>query len=280
MVQESNISLQLFASGYCEAHANIVNPLEGEGKTKFYAVWALLQIPNLGYILFDTGYSNQFNKATQSFPERLYRWATPVTLTDNNTAKALLEAKGIHANQIKYVIISHFHADHIAGLNDFTNAQFICHRDAYEEVKELSGWKAVSKGILHKLLPENFNSKVLVLDEIADHIVVNQYGITEYQLFGRSEFRLIYLPGHAKGMLGFMYENEKQAIFYATDASWSYDTYARSILPRKVVKLFFDSWNDFLETQAKIKAFELANEHYKILFTHCTKTLKYINNEI
>ncbi len=282
MAQESIVSLKLFASGYCESHANIVNPLEGKGKTKFYAVWALLDIPNLGYILFDTGYSKQFNKATQSFPERLYRWATPVTLPENNTAKALLEAEGIHANQVKYIIISHFHADHIAGLTDFNNAQFICHKSAYQEVQKLSGFRAVSKGILQKLLPDNFNSKVLVLEDMADQIAVNQFGIKEYQIFGINinQFKLIYLPGHARGMLGFIYTHNDQSIFYATDASWSYETYARGILPRKIVKLFFDSWDDFVETQEKIKAFELSNKQYKILFTHCEQTLKYISNEI
>jgi glyoxylase-like metal-dependent hydrolase (beta-lactamase superfamily II) len=280
MAQEAGLSLQLFASGFCEAHANVVNPKEGKGKATFYALWALLHIPERGYVLFDTGYSEAFKQATQSFPARFYRWATPVTLSEKNTAKNLLEAKGIAAEQIKYVIISHFHADHIAGLKDFAQAQFICTKAAFEQVQKLSGFKAVSKGILHDLLPENFNKQIILLEEFADQITINPYGFTEYQLFGLNQFKLVWLPGHAKGMLGFIYQDHQQAYFYATDAAWHYDTYKRGILPRKIVKLFFDSWADYLATLQKIQAFELANPAYTVLFTHCPRTLEYVANEL
>ena len=126
MVQESEIKLSLYASGYCEAHARVVNPINGKGKTKFYAVWALLQIPSVGNVLFDTGYSEKFSIATNSFPNRFYRWATPVTFYKKNSAKNILRDKGIDAKDINYVIISHFHADHISALVDFPNAKFIC----------------------------------------------------------------------------------------------------------------------------------------------------------
>ena len=87
MAQKSTLSIKLFASGFCVAESSIANPQHARGKTKFYAVWALLHIPNIGYILFDTGYSNQFRIATESFPDRLYRWITPVTIDNKKTAK-------------------------------------------------------------------------------------------------------------------------------------------------------------------------------------------------
>jgi glyoxylase-like metal-dependent hydrolase (beta-lactamase superfamily II) len=176
------------------------------------------------------------------------------------------------------VIISHFHADHISSLKDFTNAQFICHHDAYEQFLKLSGWSAVRKGILHKLFPKNFKNKVILLEDFVEKIEINKQGLIEYSLFGITQFKLLLLPGHARGMLGFIYNYDGKAILYASDASWSYSNYEMGIMPSKIVKIFFDSWVDFVDTQKKLKAFELDNWQYKVLFTHCPQTLKYVDN--
>jgi glyoxylase-like metal-dependent hydrolase (beta-lactamase superfamily II) len=157
MAQESEIKLSFYASGYCEAHASVVDPIHGKGKRKFYAVWAFLQIPDVGNVLFDTGYSEEFNAATRRFPSRFYRWVTPITLNLKHTAKNILEEQGFDSKEIDYVIVSHFHADHISGLGDFPNAKFICSKSAYRQVQKISGLKAVSKGIIHQLIPADFD---------------------------------------------------------------------------------------------------------------------------
>ena len=280
MAQTTTLKVQLFSSGYCVAHEKIVNPKSGKGKCKFYAVWALIHIPDLGYILFDTGYSDAFFEATKSFPERLYRWATPVYLNENETAKNILTKKDIPVDAIKYIILSHFHADHIAGVKDFPNAKIICSRASHQEVVSSKGFKAVSKGILHKLLPVDFEKRVMYIEDISDETTVNLYGLTEYSFLGIAGFKLILLPGHAKGMLGFIAHDDQKHILYASDASWSYDCYQQKILPKKIVKLFFDSWNDFIETQVKLRAYEKDNNGVDVLFTHCPKTLSYIKHAI
>lgn len=278
MAQEPKITVQFFASGYCLAHEKIVNPLTGKGKCKFYAVWALIHVPTIGYILFDTGYSNAFMQATHSFPDRFYRWATPFFLEENETAKNILLKKGIQPNDIKYVILSHFHADHLAGLIDFPNSQIICSKKAHDEVKNSSGIKAVSKGILHRLLPTSYENRLLFIEDIADKKEINKYGLEEYWLLGMEKLKLVSLPGHARGMIGFIFQNESEHIFYAADASWRYDTYRKNILPKKIVKLFFDSWYDFVATQEKIKNYENDHNNVKVLFTHCQLTLKLTNH--
>lgn len=60
MVQKPAIKLDFFASGYCEANAKIANPQKKRGTCRFYALWALIEIKNVGYVLFDSGYSEAF----------------------------------------------------------------------------------------------------------------------------------------------------------------------------------------------------------------------------
>ncbi len=275
-----NTSVRFFASGYCVAPSRFVNPKRKRGKTKFYAVWALLQMPEVGNVLFDTGYSEAFHQATQPFPQRLYRWATPVTVDKASTARAILQTQGIALESIKYVIISHFHADHIAALNDFPSAQFICSARALEEVKRSRGFTALKKGILPALLPHDFYKRVVTVENLAVSVETTPEELTLYQPFSTQAFQLVALPGHARGMLGFLYRDQTRAFFYATDASWSWETYRQRLLPRKIATLFFDSWPEFIRTQEKIRQFEACHPACQVVFTHCPKTLRLIENEL
>jgi glyoxylase-like metal-dependent hydrolase (beta-lactamase superfamily II) len=277
MAIESEIKTELFASGFCEAHEKVVNPKKGLKKLHFYAVWALIQVPDLGYIMFDTGYSNHFESATQNFPEILYRFATPVQLKHEEKAIEILSKKGIHHSEIKYIIISHFHADHIAGLKDFPEAKLICTKDAFYQTQNLKGISAVSKGIIHKLIPNDIKERIVFIEDLSSQ-TINKFGITEYTWTQIPNFKLLLLPGHAKGMLGFY--DEGSNLLFATDAAWDEDCFNNGIMPLQVVRIFIDSWMDLKNTMEKLSRMKYDNSGMKIVFTHCPKTLQLISNEI
>ncbi len=274
------MNIQFFASGYCYSNQKIVNPTKKSEHIKFYAVWALLDIPNLGYVMFDCGYSNHFINETRKFPDRLYRWATPVFLEETETALSQLKSLNIQPTDIQYVIISHFHGDHIAGLKDFPNAKFICTESALHEVQEKDGFSAVRKGIIKGLLPNDFYARVSILEHFCDESYTDKFGLKHFQIFNQQNFELVLLEGHARGQIGFIFEHEQQKLFFATDAAWDYDTYKQGIYPMKVVKIFIDSWNQLIETQKKLRKYEEANPDVTLMFTHCPKTLNHIQNRV
>jgi glyoxylase-like metal-dependent hydrolase (beta-lactamase superfamily II) len=277
MEKETEIKIELYASGYCEAHEKVVNPKKGLNKLRFYAVWALIHLPDLGYIMFDTGYSNHFESATQNFPEILYRLATPVQLKHQEKAIEILSKKGIHHSEIKYIIISHFHADHIAGLKDFPDAKLVCTKEAFQQTQNLKGIGAVSKGIIHKLIPNDIKERIVFIEDISSQ-TKNEFGITEFNWTLIPHFKLLLLPGHAKGMLGFY--DEASNLLFATDAAWDEDCFNKGIMPLQVVRIFIDSWSDLKDTMEKLSSMKDANPEMKIVFTHCPKTLQLISNEI
>lgn len=270
--------MRLFTSGYCTSNQKIVNPNKPFKTVSFNALWGLFNITDIGWVMFDTGYSRHFFTSTQSFPDIIYRLATPVFINEHQEAKQILKRIGITPNEIKYIIISHFHADHIAGLKDFENAQFICSEDALNQVLHTNGFNAVKKGILKKLLPYNFLNRVNTIEKIADTVQCDAFGLEYFYFFNQTLLRLVKLPGHARGQLGFIYKKNEIQYFYATDAAWDKDAFLANILPSKIVKLFIDSYQDLAKTQAKLRAYQQANPDVVTLFTHCANSLKYVEH--
>ena len=92
---------------------------------EFPSLCALIGHPERGWMLYDTGYSEHFLAATETFPERFYRLLTPVELRSTECLVAQLQSLGIEAADIREVLISHFHGDHVAGLRDFPQCGFV-----------------------------------------------------------------------------------------------------------------------------------------------------------
>ncbi len=276
----NKMTVDLHVSGYCIGDASIVNPGKKRSKIRFHAVWMHIFLPGYGHVVADTGYSPEFRVATRSFPERLYAWATPMTIDEDKTAAAILKKKGVNPGEVKYVIITHFHGDHVCGLKDFPNAKFICSRAALEQVKAVSGFGAVKRGILKKLLPDDFMQRVLLIEDIAKVSRVLDGGLQSYSFFDNTDIWFVSVPGHARGMVGLLIKGAERTLFYAADAQWDKAVFEAGILPRKIVKLFFDSWEDFIDTTERLQQYMAANPDTLLLFTHCEQTLTYVSNEV
>ncbi len=155
------VSLWIGAAGYC-THPEFLTIRGGSLRpVAFPAGFACIRHPQLGAILFDTGYSRRFFAETASLPESLYRYTTPVVYTEQDHAVQQLEQAGVRADEIRYVILSHFHGDHIAAVRDFPQAQFIYLQEAYDAVRGLRSIRAVKAGFLRGLLPEDFEKRSL-----------------------------------------------------------------------------------------------------------------------
>jgi glyoxylase-like metal-dependent hydrolase (beta-lactamase superfamily II) len=270
-------SISLFRSGYCTAPGFVVDPQRGKGRQTFYAVWALLRHPTHGIILFDTGYAERFYQATKSWPEKLYALATPVTISKEEEVVQVLERAGIAASEVNYLLVSHFHADHIGGLLDFPEAKIICSRKAYEEVAHIKRWGGVKKGLLKKLIPDDLATRVRFIESISHPVADASSGLIFYDLFGDSSIRLADLPGHARGMLGLLIPGKEQSIFLASDAAWRHDTFLRQVMPSPIAKLFFDDWKAYRQTFHRLLLYHRSNPSVRILFTHCPETIHYLH---
>ena len=157
-----SVSLKILRAGWCQ-HLECMADRGGRlAPVQFPALCGLIQHPDHGWILYDTGYAEHFFQATRALPERLYRSAVPVQLPVVEQLGAQLHELGIGPGDIRHVIISHFHADHIAGLRDFANARFIALEADYRHIDSLRGqrWRATLGGHLPGLLPDDFSARL------------------------------------------------------------------------------------------------------------------------
>ncbi len=279
----TTVNYRLFASGYCTAHDWIVDPKNGRGKARFYAVWLLIEHPRHGLYVFDTGYATRFLEATRHFPDKFYGWATPAFIKNEETALAQLAQAGIKPSDLSGMIISHFHADHVAGMLDFPKIPVICHAAAMEQVLSVKGFGAVRHGILKALIPSDLRERARVITEgsvVSEKALMrnpDEPSSLQFQdLFGDGSVELAYLPGHARGQLGIRIHTADHTVFFATDAAWRKSTWEAGILPNPTVKLFFDDWAAYKATYLALLNYLQTFPTHRLLFTHCPETLTHI----
>lgn len=261
------IHYQLFEAGFCK-HCEKMTLKKGRFKQCEYpAICALIKHPQQGYILFDTGYSDRFYSLTQKFPFSLYRYLTPVTI--KKSLKDQLLERQINPAEIAYIVISHFHADHIGSLKDFPNARFICHRDALADIKNKKGLQALIQGFLPGLLPSNFYERLIILGNkevaLGEHLAPFFVG---YDLFEDGLVFAISLPGHAQGQIGLYFKARKDT-FLIADSCWHQETFQELIYPNTLTYLIHHDSRAYQQTIKKLHVLYQHNKNIDLIPSHC-----------
>lgn len=270
----TKLKATFFSTGYTTALKRIAQRGGALKEIKFHATCVLLEHPTEGYILFDTGYAPRFFEETKQWPMKIYALATPVFSEENQTIKAQLASSKIEPTDIKHIIISHFHADHIAGLKDFPTAQLWCSRTAWREAESLKGFAAIKKGIIPNLIPNDFKSRVTFFEE-KERKERKDALAAYYDIFSDESLQIVNLPGHARGQIGALFtENNNQKFLLAADAFWLSESLEKNKYPSRIVGLFIDNWEDYQRTFQKIRSFMHSAPEVEIVSCHCPRTLE------
>jgi glyoxylase-like metal-dependent hydrolase (beta-lactamase superfamily II) len=192
-------------------------------------------------------------------------------VTEDDEVKSQLQKFGLTPADIRHIIITHFHADHIGGLKDFDQAIIHCSKTAYEEVTNTNLFWGFTRGILKSLIPDDLDQRVRFIEESGSPVTDDIFGTT-YDLFHDNSLLIYPVPGHATGQLALLLKTEKQYYFLIADACWLRQSYQDLVLPNPIVKILFNSWKDFTSSLHKIHLFYKANPHIVIVPTHCFET--------
>lgn len=280
-----SIKLDLFQAGYCTHKAHVVLQDEKRKEMKFPAIFALINHPKHGYILFDTGYAERFYEATKPFPYSIYAKVTPVYFNTGESAIDQLKDRGIEAKDISFVFISHFHADHISGLKDFTDSQFICSKTAYDSIKNKKGMCALKAGFIPHLLPADFMDRIIFIEDCKmfepklDCIPYEQQEFIKtyekvFDVFGDETLLSVDLSGHAVGQFGLFFKVDQQYIFLVADAVWRSRSYREKIYPKSIAKLIMSDSVQYRKNLDKLHDFHQSAPHILIVPSHCEEVVE------
>jgi glyoxylase-like metal-dependent hydrolase (beta-lactamase superfamily II) len=242
----------------------------------FPSLSALLLHPERGPLLYDTGYARHFTTVTQPFPERFYRWLTPVTLPPEQVLEAQLGRFGLTTADIRTVIVSHFHGDHVAGLRDLPNARFVCLRTDREALRSAPRVRALRRGMLPALLPPDFDGRCDFVDDCPVHPIGSAFRELSpgFDLLGDGSLLGVPLPGHTSGQLGLWLRDQRdRELLLCADAAWSLRAIQEHRLPAFPARLLMHDWQQYAATMRRLQ--NLANAHPEIVLlpSHCADSI-------
>jgi len=271
------MKINILHAGYCTAPEHIAIQGGRWRRIHFPAMFALLQHPRFGPMLFDTGYSYRFFDETKKFPNRIYRWMTPVTLHEEDLVINQLANLNIRPQDISHVFISHFHADHIASLPDLTGSRYIYMPHAYEHLRRLSPSEGIKHAFLRGLIPSDFDDRSHPVDMNHSILLSKEYApfTRGYDLLGDVSIIGVELPGHALGQMGIFVrvENDK-LFFFVADAAWLKKAIVENRPPHKVAHLLFPDPEAYRETLGHLHSYQLTHPDVEIIPSHCEETIR------
>ncbi len=166
-----------------------------------------------GPALIDTGYTaHSVTSPGRSIGLRLYRHLLRPRLIAEGQPEPFLARHGLRPADIRRVIVTHYHVDHISGLRLFPNARFTASRAAFRRLQTRSAGANLHRATFPELLPPDFAGR---LDAIEDAAATPQ----GRDLFGDGSVIALDLPGHADGHFGLLFPGGRPLV-YGTDAQW------------------------------------------------------------
>ena len=266
------VRLHLLQAGSCLHPEAMARAGASLCPARFPALVGLMLHPDQGAVLFDTGYDPAFGAATRRWPERLYRLATPVTLAAGESVAEQLPAFGLAPADIRAVVISHFHGDHVAGLHAFPGAQIFCARAGLGHLRCCGRFGAVRQGMLPGLIPADLDRRARFFEELPRRALPSTYAPFEggADLFGDGSLLAVELPGHCPGHWGLALRSEDDRLnFMIGDAAWSRRAVRDNAPPPRLTTALLGETVTYRETLRRLHQLHGRNADLRIIPSHC-----------
>lgn len=264
---ETKVVCHILDTGHCLARESMMIRGGRSVEVECHALVALIEHPQHGWGLWDTGYAPRMEQATERWPFRMFRYATPLRLRPELAAAAQLPRWGLAPADIGWVVLSHLHADHLAGLRDFPNARIYLTAAAHADFASRKSWRALAHGYIPSLLPADLTGRATLIGQFADP-PLPILGPT-HDLFGDGALRLVQLPGHARGQVGMLAHTAERRILFAADGAWMTRSIRERRLPHPLTYLIVDDRRQLRQTLDRLHDFARRYSDITLIPTHC-----------
>lgn len=254
--------------GKCRAPELMARQGGGLRMIDFPSYVGALHHPRHGWTLFDTGYSQHFFDATSKLPELLYRKTLPVSLPQHEHLPRQLEALDVDPLEVRRVVISHFHGDHVGGLLDYPHARFVSGGAGLDHALSMHGIKAPLNAILPALFPEDLRDRFDPVEGFPT-VPLPDTGLTARDLLGDRSLLAVDLPGHMPGHLGLLFTTGGRQVLLAGDAAWTTRSFQELKPPTRLAKGIMHDWDGLVRTLGALHDLDAAHDDLTILPAHC-----------
>ncbi|HDY8130193.1 TPA: MBL fold metallo-hydrolase [Vibrio vulnificus] len=282
---QTGLKIKIFEAGHCVHPSFVVKPGSGLKPRSFPAAVALIRHPTKGNILFDTGYHEHFFRATRPFPERFYAWTTPCHYQKERGIVAQLAKEKIGPHEIEHLVLSHFHADHIAAVSEFAHSQLHCQQKGVDALTKGGRVGGVRKGYLKALLPQQLESNLVMhrdfsipIGEILPHC--QGVDLLCKDMFNDGLIYMVSLPGHAAGQVGLLVKREQGWLFLLADACWLIENLSENIDQHWLANLLCDDTQAYKQTLSELRNCYQHTHHFvRFVPSHCQATIQQLITE-
>jgi N-acyl homoserine lactone hydrolase len=179
----------------------------------------LLEHPGVGLILVDTGLHASVavdpKQKMGGLMGRLYNFE----MEPEQTAAAQLRERGIQADEVKLVVMTHMHMDHASAISDFTAATYVL---GEREWAAFSAPRSTFNGYVKKQGAHAVDYREVVYETRLAHSY-STFGHS-FDLFADGSVRLVYTPGHSAGHQSLIVRLSEREALLAGDAIYFLDT--------------------------------------------------------
>ena len=178
--------------------------------TEWMPIWVWVIEHPEGIFVIDTGENANINdanyfKSSGWFANWFNRTMFKFNVSSEQEIDAQLATLGIRPEDVKALLITHLHLDHIDGLRHFPKTPIIVHQREWEK----------PYGDLPKLYPDWFAPELVALDETYDCFDQAHY------LTASGDLVAIHTPGHTNEHISYLLKTDQGDILFAGDICYN-----------------------------------------------------------
>ncbi len=169
-----------------------------------------------GLIVVDTGDTARTSERGY-FPRwhPYFRWGLRPFVEPDDEIGPQMRQLGFSPEDVRWVVLTHLHADHVGGLHHFPSSEILVSREEYEGAVGLRGRL---RGYLNQHWPTWFSPRLITLDDERLGPFPASFPLTD-----AGDVLIVPTNGHTPGHVSVVVRQKDHLVFLAGDASYSED---------------------------------------------------------
>ncbi len=247
--------MQLFDSASLNVRGALVLRGGGFKRLRLGVRFGLIDLGADGLCLVDTGYGPAVTTGDQrSRNVRLHNALLSPKLRDDGQPAAVLARLGKTPADVRTIVLTHFHPDHVANLSQFPNARIVASGVAAKAIAEMGALRRTRHGVLSELLPPDLSSRMAPIEDCPLKPTWTRLNLG-HDIFGDGSYLAIPLPGHALGHFGLFWREAHGPVCYGADVTWTLEALKENRAARLSKLVVFASRKAGRESENLLRAF-------------------------